>query len=665
MTVVPLPAIHRPPHDPTSLLCDQRVGWRAADGEDVRLGPTLTLGPAPGAVRRLTEDSGSFGGLLPPRHVAVAGEDVWLLDRTGPELLRLDPCTCTFEPVPCLGGAGTAPRQLRDPGGIAVHGDRLFVCDTGNARLQVFLLPTLALAASWAPPQPWTPTGVAVDDRGVVFVADPSHGALVRFSPAGRWLGSWTGFGASTSVAVGRSGQVYAAGPLQAYVAGPDGRARPLADDAAAVADDFPPLPVAVDARGRLHLDEVCGSPAVVDLRGRPAPPDSAPAGSLLVRSGTVTLGPLDSRIDDCTWHRVILRGRLPAGCLVDVDTATSQLTLPATDVEDLLDSAAETRLRCLELRDGQWDGLVRAVPGRYLWLRLRLSGDGSATPSLSSVEVEFPRVSLRRHLPAVYGAEPVSADLTDRYLALFDRHLRDVEDSVDRLPALVDPLATPFLDWLAGWLGEVPDPALPEPRQRALLRTWIESAALRGTRAGLWRLLVARLGLARAGRQPPPLILEHYQLRRWLELGAGRLGDQAVLWGRRIVNRSQLGAGAQVGATQLTAVPDPARDPFHVHAHSFTVFAPAAAGCTAAQRRSLDRLVARESPAHTRGHVEYVEPRFRIGVQSMIGLDAVVARAPGGALALGHTPLGHAATLSHGPGGPGPRQVGSTTVLT
>src|SRR6266508_675500 len=28
----------------------------------------------------------------------------------------------------------------------------------------------------------------------------------------------------------------------------------------------------------------------------------------------------------------------------------------------------------------------------------------------------------------------------------------------------------------------------------------------------------------------PPPLILEHYQLRRWLELGVGRPGHQAVL---------------------------------------------------------------------------------------------------------------------------------------
>ena len=75
---------------------------------------------------------------------------------------------------------------------------------------------------------------------------------------------------------------------------------------------------------------------------------------------------------------------------------------------------------------------------------------------------------------------------------------------------------------------------------------------------------------------QPPPLILEHYQLRRWLFLGAGRLGDQAVLWGKRIVNRSQLNEGAQVGQTQLKTTQDPYRDPFHVYAHKFTVFVPA-----------------------------------------------------------------------------------------
>ena len=62
---------------------------------------------------------------------------------------------------------------------------------------------------------------------------------------------------------------------------------------------------------------------------------------------------------------------------------------------------------------------------------------------------------------------------------------------------------------------------------------------------------------------EPPALILENYQLRRWLFLGAGRLGDDAILWGKRIINRSQLSGNAQAGVSQLLTTPDPFHDPF------------------------------------------------------------------------------------------------------
>ena len=48
------------------------------------------------------------------------------------------------------------------------------------------------------------------------------------------------------------------------------------------------------------------------------------------------------------------------------------------------------------------------------------------------------------------------------------------------------------------------------------------------------------------------PYILEHFKLRRWLFVGEARLGDQSVLWGKRIVNRTQLNETARVGGTQL-----------------------------------------------------------------------------------------------------------------
>jgi phage tail-like protein len=693
-----LPPIPRPPHDPTSLLCNARLGWPLLETDHTALdGGALTLERTPGSLRRLTEPNGSFGGLRPPANVADAGGAIWLLDPARIALVRFDPCACAFELVPCFGGEGSGPRELRDPGGIAVAGDRMFVCDSGNGRLQVFVLPTLALAGSWAPSPPidWQPTGVAVDRHGSVLVADPRNGMIHRFSPHGTYLGHRDGFGASTHLAVDRRGTVYAAGPLDAFRVGADGRPVPLTTPADDLIADFPPLPFEVDAAGFMHLGPLCDPQGalVVDGHGNAAIPERTAAVDRYERAGTATLGPFDSLIDRCTWHRVILRGGLPGGCGVELATYTSEIELPQSELDQLPEHAWETRLQSTAFENGEWDGLVRSVPGRYLWIRLVLRGNGREAPRLDGLETEFPRVSLRRYLPAVYGAEPRSAEFTDRFLALFDRALRQTEHAVDDLGALFDPLSTPALDWLASWVGIDLDRQVPERLQRALVKRWAETAALRGTRYGLWRLLIVYLGLDalttrcqcpaepggcrpaaptcpptpphRWSWDPPPLILEHYQVRRWLSLGVGRLGDQAVLWGRSIVNRSQLGDGAEVGVAQLNATQDPLRDPFHVFAHRFSVFVPASAGATPQRRRALERLIARERPAHTEAHVEYVDAAFRIGLQSMIGLDSVVARVPGDAVRLGETELGAASTLG---GGEAPvidaSRIGTTAVL-
>ena len=108
------------------------------------------------------------------------------------------------------------------------------------------------------------------------------------------------------------------------------------------------------------------------------------------------------------------------------------------------------------------------------------------------------------------------------------------------------------------------------------------------------------------------------------------------MLWGSRLVDRAQLAGGGQqssgsavVGRSALTATPDPLTDPFRLHAYRFSVFVPARVREQAGERRALEQLLAREAPAHTEAEVHYVEPRFRVGVQAMIGLDSVIARTP------------------------------------
>ena len=137
--------------------------------------------------------------------------------------------------------------------------------------------------------------------------------------------------------------------------------------------------------------------------------------------------------------------------------------------------------------------------------------------------------------------------------------------------------------------------------------------------------------------------------MRRWLFLGAGRLGDQAVLWGKRIVNRSQLDDTAQVERTQLLTAQDPLRDPFHVYAYKFSVFVPACFRASDTDRKALENILRNGRPAGTQAQIEYVEPRFRIGFQSMIGFDSVVGRYPAG-VTLNEMQLGRATVLTAPP---------------
>lgn len=712
-----LPAPPAPPFDPRSLLLDGRVGWRAATLAGVQIEPPcgeLTLAPLPGAGAFLGDPAGSFGGLAPPTGAAWDGDaTLFFLDAVTGALRVLDRCDCSVRPLPCTAGRGRGARQLGQAHGLAADRSRLYVCDTGNGRVVVISRHAMAVAAHWrAPttperPSAFAPWAAAVDGQGRLWVTDANNGALVAFDRDGRMVASVTGLGSVRDVAVDLCGRLYVRvdGVAPAVVAvEPDGTIRGSVVDPKGVAARFAPLPFTVDQAGRIDVSAWCapagGVPlaaTLYDANGGVAPAGPVAGGLVFPGSGVYFSEPLDSSLYRCTWHRVVLDAETPRGTSIEIATFTAEAPYTAAQIA-ALPAAEWATLQVARSGDPcPWDCLVRSGPGRYAWLRLTLRSHGKTTPRLASAVVEFPRVSLRRYLPAVFGADPVGADFTDRFLAIFDTTLRSIEKQVDQVAALFDPSSAParpdattgadFLDWLGSWVGVAMDRSWSEARRRR----WLKGASAlfdrRGTREGLRDQLLLFLGWdGAAGRcapcapercpppggacdgqprpaaawSPPPLVLEHYRLRRWMFLGGGRVGDEAVLWGQRIVNRSQLGEGAQVGGSQLVSTPDPRRDPFMVHAHRFSVFLPARIARDDGERKSIERLVRRESPAHTLGQIQWVAPRFRIGRQSTIGFDSVVAGLPGGVVLDGQARLAEATLLSGGRGQEVP-QVGTT----
>ena len=720
------PRFPAPPHDPTFWLLDGRTGWRDADLDKVEVtgpGRCLALVPEPGSGRSLGEASGSFGGARLPANVALGPDgSVYLLDREHALLKRFDPCQCKFEVVPCLAGAGSKARQLSNASGIAICGSNLFVCDTGNHRLSVFALQGFLLRAQWSPPKtagltnPWEPFAVAFDGRGRVFVTDPANGRIHRFHPSGKFEKSLPGFGQVTHLAIDCHDHLHVlekGNPNEVRTVDVEGRDIGTASRVEDLEVLLPRPPFPIDAAGNLHLATLCAgsgpvSDGVFDLSGEPASA-SPVTGPLYPPEGTYLSQPLDSKFYRCQWHRIILRGSVPVGSRIVVETYTAEAEESVEQIQELADDVWETQQTVKAITGREWDCLVRSGGGRFLWLRLKFKSKGTVTPLIENVRVEFPRITSRRFLPAVFGAEPISADFTDRFLSIFDTTLRSIEQQVDQQAGLFDPNSAPaakgnsgrldFLTWLGTWIGITLDRQWPEARRRNFLKQAAQLFELRGTREGLWRQLLILLDLDAerlccegdqprrqclppapncqppekkfCNWQPPPLILEHFQLRRWLFLDSGRLGDQAVLWGKRIMNRSQLNDGAQIGRTQLLTIQDPYRDPFHYYAHKFTVFVPARIEKSEGQRKALENLLQAQRPAHTVSHIEFVSPRFRIGVQSIIGLDSVVGRYPEG-VTLNQSALGGASVLTAPPykqGGPsleiGKRsRIGTTTKL-
>jgi phage tail-like protein len=677
----------RPP-TPTFWLLGGEADWRTGRSTGVGVGPSgIRLGAAASGPLDPSAPDGSLGGLVLPCRMALDDQGtLYLLGLEEPWIKRFDPAGPGFVPLPATGGRGREARAFRRPANLAVAGRDLYVADRGNRRVQVFDLDTLALLHVWAR-RDWDPADVAATAT-TAYILDRRHGRVYAHArgrgsldvvvdtpaAAGRW----------SRLALDRDHRIHlldaAASTFDVF----DSRGRPLGRprDPGEVRDRFDPPAIRLDHRGRFCLPASLARPCDRRPPAAGPPPESllalcaAGAGGLLFdRSGhraTVDAaepaGPapyqrhgrwlseaLDSAVDRCQWHRIDLElGALPAGTAVSVSTYADQRPLEAATVETLPEELWETRYTVTgptqpptaEPGPRTEEFLVQSREGQYLWVRLVLAGDGYQTPVVGSMQVHYPRMSYLEYLPAVYRAEEESRWFLERFLSLFQREWDAVEEEIGSVARHFDPAsvpAGPFLDELARWLA-VPLEGTWEPHQRRrLLQAAPAIAPHRGTPAGVraWlRVYLENMTGLRLGDGDYPQLLEGFQERTWLQLAVdrtARLGSGAPLWSPGIVGRLQLDVFAREGEVRLVSTGDPERDVFHQYAHRFRVFVPAAWVRTRDDERMVRRALDTERPAHTAYDLCLVEPRFRVGVQSTVGLDTILGPYPVARLACRH----------------------------
>jgi phage tail-like protein len=321
-----------------------------------------------------------------------------------------------------------------------------------------------------------------------------------------------------------------------------------------------------------------------------------------------------------------------PAACEPAVPSATPPLPAPA------MAATALERAGGLHERPGPvtpwwpvdgsystFEAPTHAPPGRYLWLTIRLRGDTRRTPRIREVRVEHQDHSLLRRLPAVYAAEPDTADFLRRYLGPIDGVLHDLELLSRCRDILVDPHATPAeaLDWLSSFVGLVLDDRWALSARRQLLAEIVPLYRRRGTLASLSRYIELFLAGDDAGRsdRPPvsPVIIEHFRLR-----GAGGpiVGEEPAG-----SNRSVVGFGFRVGgaADDPDGTADLADDQaaFGGTAHRFSVLVPRPLG--AEEEAAVRHILDTERPAHTSYELCTVDAGMRVGSGLHLGLSSIV----------------------------------------
>ena len=244
--------------------------------------------------------------------------------------------------------------------------------------------------------------------------------------------------------------------------------------------------------------------------------------------------------------------------------------------------------------------GPAPTLRGRYLWLTLRLTGDGRVTPRVRCARAEFPAHDTLRRLPKLFSADPAMESFLQRYLAPQAGFLNETDAKSVGRSALLNPDATPdaALPWLASFLGLVLDERWASaPRaggdtvdaRRQLIAEANCLFRLRGTVAGLKRFIEIYTGF-------PVIIFEQFRARG---LGGVALGAAAALAGGAVVGTGlRVGAGAPQGPPGTAPVSGDPPDAFRTYAHRFSVLVPAV--LTDEQLAVIQDILTIHRPAHT-----------------------------------------------------------------
>jgi len=346
--------------------------------------------------------------------------------------------------------------------------------------------------------------------------------------------------------------------------------------------------------------------------------------------SATYVTKPLDSVKMRTMWHRLFFDVQIPDGVMFEVFYFASDSATAMTSDEIKWKKTGTNPVDCLlDLQKG----------GRYLWLKLVLSNlDGKNTPRIKSLQAFFPRDSYLRYMPATYKTDDSSTKFLEQFLSIFETINSKTDNKIASFTKYLDPKAAPSesLLWLAGLLGIRLDETWSNDKARNLLIHLPLLHQMRGTRAGLEKILLLYL--------EDKTNLENAKFEKEKPLHNDDIYDKAS---RSFFtnNKFLIVENFEINCAMQTLVWQDYNRLFGNNSYSFYLLINSVT-VDQSMINGIKKILASEIPAHTLANVSLVESLFQLGLHTYLGVNTFLNEYP---LTVGSSMLGRDSRLKEG----------------
>lgn len=323
----------------------------------------------------------------------------------------------------------------------------------------------------------------------------------------------------------------------------------------------------------------------------------------------------VDSAVKGTEWHKLVLEAEMPEDTEIKISYYASDESrfflrdmsggegvyrnIDEYIADDSLDVAE--KLNCLNQLWAGWldpdgslpminpsDALFFKAKGRYLWVRIEVSGNKKKHTVLRKLRLYYPRTSYLEYLPAVYQDEPTSKDFLERFLSIFGTILFEMEEKIDHVAQFfdIDCISGEYLKWLAGWMAIASDDCWEEEQLRKFMKSAPEIYKRRGTKAAIEEMVYLYTG-------SKPFIIEYFQLKH--------LKDEPVY--KELL-------------PQL----------YDMDHYTFCVLVEASAVPTVQKRMALQKILDEEKPAFTEAKLILLKPWIYLNMHTYLGVNTYLS---------------------------------------